>query len=187
LTGIEERGIPGTSESIRPMTPDDLPRFLAHSKRHRAESGRGDHHFMPFAPGDEGGPTGLDIDAIYRPLTEPGWQRWFVAVTDQGDIVGHVDLTGDALRTGLHRCELGIGIERPYRGKGLGRRLMETAMEFTRGTDTLSWIDLRVFAHNAAARALYEKLGFSEVGTLVDRFRMDGQMIDDVIMTLRVA
>jgi RimJ/RimL family protein N-acetyltransferase len=63
---------------------------------------------------------------------------------------------------------------------------METSIDFARGVVTLSWIDLRVFAHNAAGRALYRNLGFSEVGTLVDRFRIDGQIIDDVIMTLRV-
>ena len=110
----------------------------------------------------------------------------FVAVSDGNDIVGHVDLKGDHLKTGLHRCELGIGIERPYRGRGLGRRLMETAIEFARAADTLSWMDLRVFSHNVAGRALYRSLGFSEVGTLVDRFRIDGQRIDDVVMTLKV-
>ncbi len=175
------------SQSIRPLTRDDLTRFQEHFDRHRAESGRDDHHFMPFAPDDQGGPIGLEVDALDRPLTVPKWQRWFVAIVDHDTIVGHVNLKGDGLKTGLHRCELGIGIERRYRGKGLGRRLMETVIEFSRGVDTLGWIDLRVFAHNAAGRTLYRNLGFSEVGTLVDRFRIDGQTIDDVIMTLRVA
>jgi RimJ/RimL family protein N-acetyltransferase len=168
------------------MAFGDLAGLQDHFTRHRAESGRGDVHFMPFAPGDEDGPTGLDVGALDRPLTEPRWQRWFVAATDGDQIVGHVNLKGDGLKVGLHRCELGVGIERPYRGQGLGTRLMETAIDFARGVDTLSWIDLRVFAHNAAGRALYRNLGFSEVGTLVDRFRIDGQIIDDVIMTLRV-
>ena len=177
---------PAHSIRIRPMTLDDLERFQEHSTRHRAESGRGDQHFMPFAPDDPAGPRGPDVDALGRPLSELGWQRWFIAVAERADIIGHVDLKGERLWAGLHRCELGIGIERPYRGRGLGRRLMETAIEFAREQDTLSWIDLRVFSPNATAKALYQGLGFSEVGVLIDRFRIEGERIDDVIMTLNV-
>ncbi len=142
---------------------------------------------MPFAPDDPDGPKGVDPQAVDRPLSEPGWQRWFVAVGDDERVVGQVDLRGDGLRAGLHRCELGIGVERPYRGQGLGRRLMETAIDFARGAESLDWVDLRVFAHNTAGRALYLDLGFVELGTAADRFRVGGQTIDDVIMTLEVA
>lgn len=173
--------------TIRPLTRDDLSLFEAHFNRHRAESGRGDHHFMPFAPDDPQGPRGLDAAALHLPLDEPGWQRWFVAtVTDEERIIGHVNLKGDGLRTGLHRCELGIGVERGYRSHGLGRRLMNTAIAFARSDPRLAWIDLRVFGHNRVGRALYGALGFVEVGTLIDRFRVEGQQIDDVIMTLAV-
>lgn len=171
--------------SIRALCHGDVTRFQEHFSRHRAESGRGDQHFLPFAPDDREGPN-LDVDALNRTLDEPGWQRWIIAIDDEENIVGHVDLKGDGLKTGRHRCELGIGIEREHRGKGLGRRLMETAVEFARDAGTLTWVDLRVFAHNAAARALYLDMGFSEVGTLVDRFRIEGQTVDDVIMTLKV-
>lgn len=95
---------------------------------------------MPFAPDDQRGPEGLDVVDLNRALHEPGWQRWFIAVNEQGDIIGHVGLKGDGLKTAYHRCELGIGIEREYRGKGLGRRLMETAVEFARGVDALTWM-----------------------------------------------
>jgi RimJ/RimL family protein N-acetyltransferase len=143
---------------------------------------------MPFAPDDQHKPNVPDVAALNRPLSELGWQRWFVAVSSQDNrIAGHVDLKGANLRTGLHRCELGIGIERDYRGQGLGRQLMERAIDFARASDSLIWIDLRVFAHNAVARAVYRNLGFFEAGTLVDRFRIDGQVVDDVIMTLRTA
>ena len=171
---------------IRPLAHDDVAPLREHFRRHLAESGRGDPHFVPFVPGGPEGPVGLDAEAMTRPLSEPGWQRWFLAVTERGEIVGHVNLKGDKLRAGLHRCDLGIGIERAHRAQGLGRRLMQTAIEFARNAPTLAWIDLRVFGHNARARALYVSLGFAEVGTLADRFRIEGQSIDDVIMTLRI-
>ena len=173
---------------IRPLTVDDLDRYEAHAKRHRSESGRGDFHFWPFEPNDVTGPKGLTADALERPLSEIGWQRCFVALSeDESEIVADVNLKGDALRTGLHRCELGIGIERAYRRQGLGRRLMATAIEFAAATKALEWIDLKVFAHNTPARNLYQALGFVEVGAVRDRFRIGGQSIDDVLMTLDLA
>lgn len=173
--------------SIHKLTDNDLRELLTHVERHRAESGRGgDHHFMPFAPDDPQGPKGLDRAALQLRLDEIGWQRWWVAI-DAGEVVGHVNLKGDGLKTGLHRCELGIGLERAYRGQGYGRGLMTKAIEYASSAKTLSWIDLRVFSHNAAGRALYQSLGFVEIGTIVDRFRIEGGAIDDVVMTLDVA
>lgn len=174
--------------SIRSLLAEDLDLFDEHFARHRAESGRGEIHFMPFAPDDKEGPRGLDPALFEFPLTTPGWQRWWVAWSTTGErIVGHVDLKGDHLKSAAHRCELGIGIERSYRGQGLGRRLMQTAIEFTRRSPTLAWLDLRVFAHNTQARALYSDLGFVEQGTVVDRFRIGAESLDDVIMTLDVS
>lgn len=162
--------------------------FDEHFARHRAESGRGEAHFMPFDPNEPGSPRGLDPRLLALPLDAPGWQRWYVALEDGGTrVVGHVDLKGEVLATARHRCELGIGIERAYRGRGLGRRLMETAISFARQSDMLHWLDLRVFAHNTPARALYRTLGFIEIGTVVDRFRIGGSSIDDVMMTLDVS
>ncbi len=79
----------------------------------------------------------------------------------------------------------GHGIERRARGQGHGRALIEGRSAWARDHG-LAWIDLGVFAHNASARALYAKVGFVEVGTTRDQFRVDGTSIDDVAMTLRL-
>lgn len=129
----------------------------------------------------------MAVERLSLPLDAPGWQRWFGAWVDSGTrIVAHVDLKGDALVSGLHRCELGLGIERSHRGRGLGRRLMQVAIDFARDAPTLDWLDLKVFAHNTPARALYRSLGFAEIGTVADRFRIGSASIDDVLMTLDV-
>jgi len=172
--------------TIRAMTPADRERFREHFARHRAESAGQEKPFMPYSREGSDAPRGIDFEALERPLERAGWQRAFCAVA--GDrIVGEVNLKGDGLYSGLHRCELGIGIEAPYRGQGLGRRLMETALEFARAAPSLEWVDLKVFGHNAPARALYRSLGFREIGTIEDRFRVDGVRVADVIMTLSVA
>ena len=159
----------------------------AHMRRHCGESGRDGIHFMPFEPDDPNGPGGISVEKALMPHHEPGWQRWFCARDIRsGDIVGHVDLKQDGLRTGSHRCELGTGVEQAYRGKGVGRRLMNTAIAYARGQSFLHWIDLRVFANNTRAREFYLQLGFVETGVLRDRFRIGGESIDDVLMVLDV-
>jgi RimJ/RimL family protein N-acetyltransferase len=172
--------------TIRALTLDDRKRFQEHLVRVRAESARSREPFTPVTPADQRDPAKLDHDAFAWPLTEPKWRRGFAVVTEDGWIVGHVELKGDEFRAGLHRCELGIGIERPYRRLGFGRQLMENVIEFARASDSIEWIDLFVFGHNVAARALYRNLGFKEAGTVTDRFRIDGRSVDDVIMTLKV-
>ncbi|HWK55114.1 MAG TPA: N-acetyltransferase [Hyphomicrobiales bacterium] len=176
------------SIEIEPFTHDAGTALEAHLQRHRLESGNSDIHFMPFAPGSSHGPRGINLESALLPLDTPGWQRWFCArEIGSGNIVGHVNLKSDSLETGLHRCELGIGIERAFRGQGLGKRLMNHAIAFARNSEHLTWIELKVFAHNSAARALYRQLGFEEVGMVPDRFRILGESIDDAIMILNVA
>lgn len=172
---------------VKLLTRGDLPAFSEHFARHQAESGRDGEHFMPLSPDDPSEPIGLDPARFEAALDVPGWQRWFVAFDPAASrIIGHADLSGDRLRVGLHRCEIGIGIEEPWRGQGLGRRLMEHAIEFARQAEGIAWVDLRVFAHNDRARALYRSLAFTEIGTVTDRFRIQGRVIDDVLMTLYV-
>jgi len=48
----------------------------------------------------------------------------------------------------------------------------------------LAWIDLGVFAPNTRAQALDRKRGFVEVGVVRDRFRLDGESVTDISMTL---
>lgn len=172
--------------TIRALTIDDRQRFEDHLVRVRAESGHGgDLPFTPVTPADRRDPK-IDLDAYTRPLTEPKWRRAFVVVTEEGRIVGAAELKGDELRAGLHRCELGLAVERPYRRLGLGRQLLESAIEFAHASRSIEWLDLYVFGHNVAARALYKSLGFEEGGTVTDRFRIDGRSADDVFMTLKI-
>lgn len=164
----------------------DVSALLAHLRRHLAESGRGgDPIFGPRSadtPFDTEAAAERHLTAWARRLDEPLWTRTWALVVD-GQVRGHVDLHGGRIPGELHRAACGLGVERPLRGQGHGRALMETAIAWAREHD-LAWIDLGVFAHNARARALYAALGFVEVGTTRDRFRVDGTSIDDIAMTL---
>jgi GNAT superfamily N-acetyltransferase len=119
-----------------------------------------------------------------QPLDEPFWLRtWGVGIGHQ--IVGHLDLHGGRMPSEAHRCLLGMGIEREFRGQGWGRALLEAAIAWARDAG-LVWIDLGVFAHNPRERRLYESVGFETVGVTADRYRVDDRQIDDVAMALRL-
>jgi RimJ/RimL family protein N-acetyltransferase len=176
----------------RPLAITDLSAGLApllreHFARLRVDSGRDGLHFMPFAPGAPDGPKGPDPLKFALPVSEPGWVRCFVVWNeDRTHIIGHVDLAGGRLATETHRCVLGIGIEAPWCGRGLGKRLMRAAIEFAEEQATLDWIELYVFGNNTRARRLYQSVGFVEVGVVPDRFRIGSDVIDDVIMVFKL-
>jgi len=172
-----------------PLTLADLPRFTEHAVRHAAESGRdGDPIFSPY--GDVDRPTYKRI-ATHRhatwplALSKPGWVRtWPLWEGDQ--MVGHLDLIGGGLPSGMHRCRLGMGLERCARGQGWGGKLLDLAVAWAQAESSLFWLDLGVFSHNTPAKRLYASRGFSVVGGVEDRFRVDGVQIEDIQMTLAV-
>jgi GNAT superfamily N-acetyltransferase len=171
---------------IAQLAEVDLPALVGHIARHSGESGRdGDPIFRPRstdAPIDELAAIDRHRLGWSQALDEPYWLRtWGVVVG--GEVRGHLDLHGGRLSSEFHRAMLGMGIERGWRGQGHGRALLEVAIAWARTTE-LAWLDLGVFAHNARARALYTSVGFVEVGVTLDRFRVDGVVIDDVAMVL---
>ncbi|MEM9621607.1 MAG: GNAT family N-acetyltransferase [Pseudomonadota bacterium] len=150
---------------IRRVEQGDLTEFDAHFARHRQESGRGDIHFMPFAPDAPEAPQGLDPVRLQLPPDRPGWQccwgAWRIDAAQQPrQIIGHVNLKAGMLRTRQHRVLLGMGIEQAFRGQGLGRDLLATAIQFCQRVPHLRWLDLQVFAHTLPALRLYHTLGF---------------------------
>jgi ribosomal protein S18 acetylase RimI-like enzyme len=174
-----------TAVQIVELTPQIYPAFAGHMRRHRTESGLNGFHFMPFAADDPDSPAGVHLDKLDVPLSEPGWERAFVAVAAESQqIVGHVSIKSGRLRSMLHRCDIGLGVEEKYRRRGLGEALMKTAIAFARQQPMLVWMDLCTFGHNLPAQHLYRKLGFQQVGIMQDRFRIGETSIDDVLMSL---
>jgi RimJ/RimL family protein N-acetyltransferase len=172
--------------SIRLLRTSDLRAAGQHIERHAGESGRdGDIVFAPFSEFDRDAYEATRYESWRRAVDLPGWERcWGALLSDR--IVGHLDLTGGHLYSGLHRARLGIGVERSQRGKGLGSALLTAALRWVKSEPDLAWIDLSVFEHNVKARRLYERLGFRETGRTPDAYRVDKLSIDDVHMTLKL-
>jgi RimJ/RimL family protein N-acetyltransferase len=176
------------ADAIRLLTPDDLDALFDLLRDQRAAAADDPVPHGPYnadEPFDEERRRRRAAEMWARPLSEPEWRRTWGAF-DGRRCVGEVTLTGSGLRTGLHRADVGLGVQRPYRGVGLGRRLMLEAIEWAREQPSIDWLDLGVFVGNEPAERLYRALGFQEIALRRDLFRIDGQSIDDRAMTLWV-
>jgi ribosomal-protein-alanine N-acetyltransferase len=94
---------------------------------------------------------------------------------------------GLAALAGRRAPELGMLVRRDRRGRGVGGALLEAAIDAARaaGADA---VVLHVFAHNAAARALYARRGFAEVGVAREAYaRRSGARWDAIRMELRLS
>lgn len=174
---------------IRPGL-DDYSLWAAHLTRQAAQSGRdGVPLFEPYnQPRDGDDPARRERFHRRRtrlPGAETDWQVAWAVRNEAGDFIAHCHLTGPEHETALHRAKIGLGVEQRYHCCGLGEMLMTQAIEFAQGIG-LAWIDLVVLAENTAAVALYRKLRFVEVGHVQDQFRLRGQQVANVLMTLRL-
>ena len=102
-----------------------------------------------------------------------------VAVAD-GQLIGmlHVEVT----RHGFG--EIGMLVDRGWRGRGVGYALLQAAIGLAREAN-LHKLCLEVFAHNAAGIALYRKSGFVEEGRRTGQYRRaSGELWDSIVMGL---
>jgi ribosomal protein S18 acetylase RimI-like enzyme len=82
--------------------------------------------------------------------------------------------------------ELGMLVDRDWRGRGVGSALLQAAIGWAR-EHRLHKLCLEVFAHNAVAIALYRKTGFVEEGRRVRQYRRaSGELWDSIVMGLEV-
>jgi RimJ/RimL family protein N-acetyltransferase len=180
---------PGAPLAIRmvKLAGGDADAYARHIVDHMAESGRsGSPHFALSRVWSIEEVRAGFVERLSRSLDEPLWGRAWLLFQDWR-AVGHLELRGGRMPAEMHRATLGMGILRAHTGQGYGRRLVEASVRWARDEAGLRWIDLGVFASNTPARKLYARLGFVEIGTREDAFRLEaGPIIDDVQMTLRL-
>ena len=99
-----------------------------------------------------------------------------------GEIVGILNCSGGRRLSTRHSARLGISVRKDLRDRGLGRRLMEYAVEWAQGSGIIKRLELEVFARNARGIHLYEKMGFEVEGRLRRAHYKDGQYLDSLIM-----
>ena len=78
-------------------------------------------------------------------------------------------------------ADISVYVERGWRGKGVGKVLLEKLTELGR-THGYHKLVLSAFPGNAGGMALYAKSGFSTVGVYHEQGQLDGKWVDTIVM-----
>lgn len=125
----------------------------------------------------------VDRDAqrqrFLEPIESPANGASLVAVA--GDqVIGHVRIHVEPYKV----AGLGMMVDAQWRGRGVGRALVQGAIQAARDLGAHK-LELQVWPHNQAARRLYLTNGFVEEGLLRRQYRRrNGELWDAVMMGL---
>ena len=118
-------------------------------------------------------------------------QQWIAAKSErhpvivaehEGQITGWGSLNVFNARPAYrHVADFSVYVERAWRGKGVGRVLLERLVELGRELGYHKLV-LSAFPFNTAGVALYERLGFRTVGIYREQGLLDGRWVDTIIM-----
>lgn len=106
---------------------------------------------------------------------------FLVALKDKKVIAG-TEISQKKEKAG-HVGKFGISILKDFRGKGLGKKLIDLIIELAKEKlKGLELITLEVFVKNRPAVKLYRKFGFKRVAKLRKTIKFEGNYYDEYIM-----
>ena len=100
-------------------------------------------------------------------------------------VVGWCDIIPDASPVRGHVGSLGMGLLASHRGQGLGRQLLTQTLVRARDRG-LERVELSVLHDNAAAYALYKRLGFVVEGRRIHDRKHEGVYRDSILMAVNI-
>ncbi|MDQ3103537.1 MAG: GNAT family N-acetyltransferase, partial [Actinomycetota bacterium] len=110
----------------------------------------------------------------------------FVAEAEaEGELVGRLSLARDTHPSSQHVADLGLMIAAEHRRRGIGRALLEQALDWARAADVRK-LELHVFPWNEPALRLYEAFGFEREGLRRDHYRRGSDYVDAILMAYRI-
>jgi len=102
---------------------------------------------------------------------------------DEGHIVGRLSIARDQHPASYHVADLGLMVAVTHRRRGIGRALLDAAVEWARESGVQK-LELHVFPHNEPAIRLYETYGFEREGYRRAHYRRAGDYVDAIVMAL---
>jgi ribosomal protein S18 acetylase RimI-like enzyme len=158
---------------IRPSEDSDAPGLAA-----LIEAVAGEGELIASVPGE---PDTIEQSVRLVSIVLEGGLSLTLEV--DGVPAGHVMVQRRAGRHYAHVGEIAIIVSNAERGAGLGRSMMEMAIDWGRVVG-LAKLTLRVFPDNERAIGLYRSLGFTDEGLVRGEVRMPSGDRDLLLMAL---
>ena len=163
----------GRRYRVRPSRGDDSPAVVVLRDSVAAEG-----PFIAALPGER---SWVEEDLALAALVAEGGLSLILEV--DGVVAGHLMVRRRRGPHYGHTGEIAVIVHNMHRGAGLGRALMEAAIDWARRAG-MARLSLGVFPSNEAAIGLYRSLGFVEEGVARREVRMPDGDHDLVLMGL---
>ena len=164
---------------VRHLSADDAPALRELRQRALAEPPEA----FGTAPDEE---AGLSLEQFIGNYLSPPLRISIGAFTGER-LVGVASLMRWSPQKTRHKAMVtGLYVAPEARGEGLGRALLAALIDHARSQEGLSHLSLAVTVSNAAARTLYQRLGFVPFGIEPDYIYADGAYHSIEWMLLRL-
>jgi putative acetyltransferase len=104
---------------------------------------------------------------------------------EDGRVVARLSIARDQHPASTHVADLGLMVAASHRRRGIGRALLEGAVEWARDAGVRK-LELHVFPHNEPAIRLYEEFGFEREGYRKAHYRRGREHVDAILMAYQV-
>jgi len=162
----------GEDLEIRPALPSDARAFL---------------EFWTAIVAEERFVRSEEVEAPARVFRRRFRQRSGLEVhliaLEGGRLVGHVNVQRERHPVTHHVASLSIAVAADARGRGIGRRLMEEAIAWSK-REGVEKLVLSVYPNNEAAISLYRSFGFIDEGRLARHSRKSYGYEDEILMAV---
>jgi RimJ/RimL family protein N-acetyltransferase len=166
--------------TVREARPEDAGELVAHYRGLMEEPDIP----LPGAPDER--PASLTLEEERAILADfaASDSALFLVAEAEGRVIGVLDVRGGARKATRHAALLGMSVAKEWRNRGVGTTLLARAIEWARTSGIITRIELIVYADNARAIHLYEKLGFRIEGRRRRAVFQRGRYLDDLVMGL---
>ena len=166
---------------VRTAEPDDATALVAHERHMLA------HNPFKVREADETDFAEDKHRENIREHLEGDGKLSLIALDPAGAVVGRLTFRNGKFRKMAHHGYFGIAVNDGWRGRGVGRSLITTLLDWASAHPTLEKVELGVFAGNTAAIGLYRSMGFVEQSRTPMYFKLGpGRYEDDIQMCIWV-
>ncbi|MEX0361809.1 MAG: GNAT family N-acetyltransferase [Allomuricauda sp.] len=147
-----------------------------------AELSSGESDYLSFGPGEFNVSAEEEVE-ILKTYKEDKGKIFLVGFID-GEVVGSLGFTNGKRNRMQHFGEFGMTVRKENWGDGIGTILVDCLIDWAKGSNLISKINLMVRHDNVRGINLYLKQGFSFEGKIPRGIKVKGEYFDVYTMGL---